>query len=70
MRSHVQARKLVHVTGVHCHVCASSTSNCGFIYFTVYGTVVQCLYFKPRVPRSKGKGSGDIAGTTVLCKVL
>ena len=35
VRSHVQARKLVHVTGVHCHVCASSTSNCGFIYFTV-----------------------------------
>ena len=33
--SHVQAHKLVHVSGVHCHVCASSTSNCGFIYFTV-----------------------------------
>ena len=31
----VQSRKLVHVPGVHCHVCASSTSGCAFVYFTV-----------------------------------
>ena len=31
---------------------------------------MQCLYFKPRVPRSKAKGSGDLAGTAVLCEAL
>ena len=35
VRSHVQSRKLVHVPGVHCHVRASSTSGCAFVYFTV-----------------------------------
>ena len=33
--AHVQSRKLVHVSGIHCHVCASSTSGCAFVYFTV-----------------------------------
>ena len=28
-------RKLVHTSGVHCHVRASSTSGCTFVYFTV-----------------------------------
>ena len=32
---HVQSRKLVHESGVHCHVRASSTSGCAFMYFTV-----------------------------------
>ena len=27
--------KLVHMSGIHCHVCASSTSGCFFLYFTV-----------------------------------
>ena len=45
MRSHVQPRNLVHVSGVHCHVRASSTSGCAFVYFTVqycieYGSTV------------------------------
>ena len=35
VHSHVQSRKLVHVSGVHCHVHASSTSGCAFVYFTV-----------------------------------
>ena len=26
---------LVHISGVHCHVHASSTSGCAFLYFTV-----------------------------------
>ena len=33
--SHVQSRKLIHVSGVHCHVGASATSGCAFVYFTV-----------------------------------
>ena len=35
MHSHVQLRKLVHVSGVHRHVRASSTSGCDFAYFSV-----------------------------------
>ena len=50
MCSHVPSRKLVHVSGVHCHVHASSTSGCAFVYFTVQSTVknkvAQYLYFK------------------------
>ena len=34
MCSHVQPHKLVHVSGVHRHVCASSTGSCAFLYFT------------------------------------
>ena len=29
VRSHVQSRNLAHVSGVHCHVCASSTRGAG-----------------------------------------
>ena len=35
MHSHVQSCKLVHVSGIHCHMHASSTSGCAFVYFTV-----------------------------------
>ena len=41
--------KLVHVSGVHFHVRASSTGSCAFVYFIVYSTVVQYIYFKPRM---------------------
>ena len=45
MHSHIQSRKLVHVSGVHCHVCASSTSGCAFVYFTVLYRVQQYSIF-------------------------
>ena len=32
--------------------------------------MVQHLYFKPRMPRSKHKGSSDIAGTAQKCQVM
>ena len=35
VRSHVQSCRLVDMSGIHCHVCASSTSVCAFVYFTV-----------------------------------
>ena len=35
MRSHVPSRKLVHETGIRCHVRAPSRSDCAFVYFTV-----------------------------------
>ena len=31
----VRSHKLVHMSGVHCHVRASSISGCAFVYFTV-----------------------------------
>ena len=33
VRLHVQLRKLVHMSDVHCHVCASSASSCTFVYW-------------------------------------
>ena len=65
VRSHVQSGKLVHVSGIHCHVCASSKSGCTFVYFTVESTVAQYLYFKPRMSGSKCKSSGDVTGTVL-----
>ena len=55
---------LVHMSGVHCHVCASSASDCACMYLTVqYSTVVQYLYFKSWMSSSKHKNSNDVAGT-------
>ena len=36
---------------------------CILLYSTVHNTVVQDLYFKPRMSRSKCKSSSDVAGT-------
>ena len=43
---------------------------CTLLYSTVESTVVQYLYFKPRMSGSKRKSNSDVAGTTVLFKVL
>ena len=43
---------------------------CTFLYSTLYSTVVQYLYFKPKMSRSKHKSSSDVAGATVHFKVL
>ena len=71
VHSHVQSRKLVHVSGVHCHMRASSTSGCAFVYFTVQ-CCIECsstvsLFQAQDVKR---KSSSDVAGTTLLFKVL
>ena len=69
--SRVQSCKLVHTSGIHCHVHASSTSGCAFVYFTVLCRVQQysIFYFKPSMSGSKRKSSSDVAGTAVLFKV-
>ena len=59
---HVQSSKLVHVSGIRCHIYASSASGCAFVYFTVLYRV-QYLYFKPRMSGSKHKGISDVTGT-------
>ena len=44
--SHVQSRQLVHVSGVHRHVCASSTVHkCAFVYRTGLYRVQQYSIF-------------------------
>ena len=59
---------LVHMPGVHAR--ASSTNGCAFVCCTVLYAVAQYLYFKPRMCRNKCESSGDVAGATVLLKVL
>ena len=43
---------------------------CTLLCSTVQCTVVQYLYCKPRMSGRKCKSSGEVAGTTVLFKVL
>lgn len=65
VRANAQSRKLVHAPGVHGQVRASSTSGslCTLLYRTAQSTVMQYLYFQPKMSRNRSKGSGEIAGT-------
>ena len=38
---------------------------CTLLYSTIWSTVAQYLYFKPRMSGSKRKSSGDVAGTVL-----
>ena len=65
--SHVQSCKLVHVSGVHCHVRASFTNGCAFVYLTVqycidYSSTVS-LFQAQDVRKQVYKSSSDVAGT-------
>lgn len=65
--------KLVLVSGVHCHVRASSASGCTFVYFTVQFSVEyssQCPYSKPRMSASRHDCGSEVAGAPVLFRVL
>ena len=60
---------LVHMSGVHYHMRASSTSGCAFVYFIVqycteYSSTVSL--FQAQDVGSKFKSSGDVAGTVLL----
>ena len=73
MCPHAQSHKLVHISGVCCHMQASSTSGCAFVYFTIQHYieyVVKYLYFKPRMSGSKDKSSSEIAGTAKTCQTV
>ena len=45
------------------HVCAYSTSNCAFVYCTVYRSTVSL--FQDKMPRNKRKSSSDGAATAL-----
>lgn len=54
VRSHIQSHKLAHVSGVHGHVCAPSTS--AFVYFTVqYHTEYSIFISRPGCPEASVK---------------
>ena len=53
------------MSGIHGHVCVSSTRGCAVVC-----TVVQYLYFKPSMSSSKGESNGDVAGTAKKCQLL
>lgn len=64
---------LVHMSGIHCYMHASSTSGCAFKHFNVlyYCTkVVEYLYFKSRMYKSKCKSSSDAAGPAKKCQPI
>ena len=67
MGSHGQSCKLVHTSGVTCiYPLQVAVFLCTLLHGTVQDTVLQNLYFKLRLSRSKHKSSGDVAGMTVL----
>ena len=56
-----------HTNNFTCLMLASSTSCCAFVSFAVQHWVehsLQCLYFKPRMSRSKHKSSNDVVCTS------
>ena len=63
---------LVHVSGARHLLHEPSVSGRASVDFTVLiqRTVVKCLYSRPKMPGSKHKSNGDVAGTTVLFKAL
>ena len=60
------------MSGVHCYVCAASKSGCTFVYFIVQ----YCIEYRNRVSLFQSQDvqgkckSSEVAGTTVLFKVL
>ena len=55
-----------HTSNFTCLMLASSTNCCAFVSFAVQHWVehsLQCLYFKPRMSRSKHKSSSDVVCT-------
>ena len=65
--------KLVHMSGIHCHVCASSTTGCSFLYLTMqycieYSSIGS--FSQSRMSGRKHKSSGDISGTANKCQEL
>lgn len=67
MHLYVRSCKLIHMSGVHHHVPASSTSDCAFLYFIVqcyfeeYGSAVSS--FQAQDVQKQRKQPSDIAGT-------
>ena len=74
MCSHDQSQKLIHVSGVHCHMCVSSTSGCSFVYLTIqysieYGSTVSLLQAQD-VQKLSVKSRGNVPGTARKCLVI
>ena len=55
MPSHVQLPKLVHMSGIHWHVCASFTSGFAFFffYYIEYNNIVSLFQAQDNLKRVK-----------------
>ena len=70
MSSHVsQSTCLAYIVTCE-HPLQVAVRLCTSLYSAVESTVLQYLYFMPRMSGSKRRSSSDVAGTTVLFKVL
>ena len=64
---------LVHVSGVHCHVNASSASGCAFVYLTAQYCIEYsstASLFQSSMSRSKCKSGSDVAGAAKKHQVV
>lgn len=64
---------VVHVYGVHCHGCSSSTSDYVFVYFTVqyyieYSSTISV--FQAQVVWKQAEKQFDVAGTAEKCQAI
>ena len=54
MCMHIESCKLVHVSGVHCHMHAFSGRSCAFVYLTLQHCIeCSCSIFIDRIESSK-----------------
>ena len=63
MSSHI---KLVHMSGVHCQLRASSTNGCAFVYFAAqyyikYSSTVRCVFISSPEPTPSTSSVSEIA---------
>lgn len=65
VRSHVQLHNLVHVSGIHCHVCASCTSG-AFVY------VQHCIEYSSILFQAQDvwKQAVKVAGSSVKRQMI
>ena len=58
----VQSHELVHLSGLHCHMRASSTSGCAFVYFIVQ----YCIDYSIFLPSLGGPEASEKASVLYL----
>ena len=65
MCSHIQSHKLIHVSGIHCHVHTSSASGCASVYFTVQYNSTVSLFPAQDAPKWKWKWSRSVVSDSL-----
>lgn len=73
VQSHALLHELVPMSGIHCHLHASSTSGCVFMSFTVQYCIESSSIvslFQVREVLKHHKCIGDVADTTKKCQAM